>query len=113
MRLPDVWGDWVPSTITFAALPLSGLFNGWFIPIGGLGSSVSPVSPSPSQRLLKFPSCNGSGVEFSISWKSYCLVWLCTSAKATDGDPVDWRELVGYLEMILLGPTDGWDSVFL
>ena len=97
----------------FVALPLSGLLNGWTAPRGDLGSSVSPVSPLPSQRLLQFPSYNSSRLKFSISWKSCSLVWLCTSAKAIDGNPVAWRELVGYLEITFLGPTEGWDSAFL
>ena len=97
----------------FTALPLSRLLNGWTIPRGDSGSSVSPVSPLPSQRLLRFPSCNDFGLELSISWKSYSSVWLCTSENAIDGDPVSWRELVGCLEASFLGPIEGWDFSFL
>ena len=97
----------------FVALPLSGLLNGCITPRGGFGSLVFPVYPLPSQRLLRFPSCNDFGLEFSISWKSFSSVWLCTSAKATNGYHVAWRELVGYLEATFLGPIEGWDFAFL
>ena len=119
MRVPcwtSVWGDSSSSAlfwIILTALPLSGLLNGWIIPRGDLGFAVSLVSPLPSQRLLRFPSCNDFGIEFSISWKYYSSVWLCTLAKATDGDLVAWRELVGCLEATFLDPNEGCDYDFL